>query len=42
VIAAIATTNVFSQNLPVDSSVRIGVLPNGMKYYPIIATTTNP
>ncbi|MBS1571133.1 MAG: insulinase family protein [Bacteroidetes bacterium] len=33
VVAAMATTNVFSQNIPVDASVRIGTLQNGMKYY---------
>ncbi|MDP9960082.1 hypothetical protein [Chryseobacterium lathyri] len=27
------SSNVFGQNIPVDSSVRIGTLPNGMKYY---------
>ncbi|GEN72464.1 M16 family metallopeptidase [Chryseobacterium lathyri] len=27
------SSNVFGQNIPLDSSVRIGTLPNGMKYY---------
>ncbi|WP_407483206.1 M16 family metallopeptidase [Elizabethkingia meningoseptica] len=32
-IVFIAGTHVFAQNIPVDPSVRIGTLQNGMKYY---------
>ncbi len=32
-LVVVMSANVFSQNIPVDNSVRIGTLPNGMKYY---------
>ncbi len=33
VVSLLMATNAFAQNIPVDNSIRIGTLPNGMKYY---------
>jgi len=32
-VVVLMSANAFAQNIPVDASVRIGTLPNGMKYY---------
>ncbi|KQT23983.1 peptidase M16 [Chryseobacterium sp. Leaf405] len=32
-VVVLMSANAFAQNIPVDTSVRIGTLPNGMKYY---------